>query len=87
MSGHLKFKRRLIILIKVFLDNFNIYIKIVKFMGDDSIYAEFKMKELRDIENTELPVRRRRLVIHSFFKRDRFRKFYTRISSLGSYYY
>jgi hypothetical protein len=37
-------------------------------MGDDSIYGEFKMKELHGIDNTEIPVRRRRLVISSFFK-------------------
>lgn len=51
LKGHLRNKRKLIIFFKLFFDNFKIYIKLFKFVGD-GIYNKYKVRYPKNYYNT-----------------------------------
>jgi len=80
-------KRRLVILLKIFLDNFKFYIKLNRFIGDLNSYFHKKMKIPRNYHSSILFRKKKRVKRGFFFKWDRFRSLYVKLSPLGTYYY
>jgi len=80
-------KRRFIILIKLFLDNFKVYIKFNRFVGFRNVYSKRKTKYPKNFYNANLLRKEKKIKIGYFFKWDRFKLLYLKISSMGTYYY
>jgi hypothetical protein len=87
LRGHITKKYKLIILSKVFLDNFKNYVKLVKLLGDQVFHHKFKSRYVRNNLNSYLYRRKRKVRKNYFFKWDRLNRLYLRMSPLGSYYY
>jgi hypothetical protein len=86
MKGHIRKKRQLIILIKVFLENFKFYIKLYKILGK-GLYNRWKSKIPKSYYSA-LTFRKKKKLKHGFyFKWDRYQKVIRRSSPLGSYFY
>jgi hypothetical protein len=86
LKGHVRKKRQLIILIKIFLENFKLYVKIYKFIGK-GLYNKWKCKIPKNYYST-LTFRKKKKLKHGFyFKWDRYQKVIRRSSPLGSYFY
>jgi hypothetical protein len=87
LRGHILKKRKLMIFLKIFLDNFKIYVKLVKLLGDQAFCRKFKVKHLKNNLSSYIYRKKRRLKKSFFFKWDRLQHLYIRMSPLGSYYY
>ena len=87
LRGHILKKRKLVVLLKVFLDNFKIYVKLVKLLGDQVFNHKLKSKYVRNNLNSYIYHKKRKLRKDYFFKWDRLNNLYLRMSPLGSYYY
>ena len=87
LRGHVLKKRKLIIYLKIFLDNFKIYVKFVKIFGEQIFYHKLKSKYIVNYSNFHLYNKKRELRYDSFFKWDRYNNLYIKMSPLGSYYY
>jgi hypothetical protein len=86
LRGHVLKKRKLIILCKIFLDNFKLYIKLFKLLGEQTLYHKQKSKYIRNYLNTQL-YRKKKKMRGLFFKWERYNDLYLRMSPMGSYYY
>jgi hypothetical protein len=76
----------LMILIKVFLENFKLYIKLYKILGK-GLYNRWKCKIPKNYYSA-LTFRKKKKLKHGFyFKWDRYQKVIRRSSPLGSYFY
>jgi len=80
-------KRRFLIILKLFLDNFKVYIKYNRFIGGRNIYSIRKIKIPKNFYNCNTLRKKRRIKRGYFFKWDRFRGLYLKLSPMGSYYY
>jgi hypothetical protein len=67
LKGHLRAKRKLIIFIKLFLDNFKMYIKFFKLIGE-GIYTNHKVRYPKNYYNTQLIRKKKKLKFGYFFK-------------------
>ena len=69
LRGHILKKRKLVIFLKVFLDNFKVYIKMVKLLGEQDFYHKHKVKHVRNYLNNQIYRRKRKIKkVSKFFK-------------------
>jgi hypothetical protein len=80
-------KHKIFIYLKIFFDNFKIYAKIVKFLGDQTFYHKFKIRYIKNDLNWFMNRKKKKLKNNFFFRWDRLNSIYLRMSPLGSYYY
>ena len=73
--------------LKIFLDNFKIYVKLVKLLGDQVFNNRFKSRYIKNNLGSYIYRKKKKLKIHQFFKWDRLLNLYIKMSSMGSYYY
>jgi hypothetical protein len=86
LKGHIRKKRQLMILVKVFLENFKLYIQLYKFIGK-GLYNRWKCKIPKNYYSA-LTFRKKKKLKHGFyFKWDRYQKVIRRSSPMGSYFY
>ncbi len=86
LKGHVLIKRRVILILKVFLDNFKWFIKLFKIIGD-GVNVVFKHRHPKTYKGVYVTRNRKKLKFGYFFKWDRMHKQRLHISPLGSYYY
>jgi hypothetical protein len=86
LRGHVLIKRRVILILKVFLDNFKWFIKLFKLIGD-GVNVIFKHRHPKTYKGIYVTRNRKKLKFGYFFKWDRMHKQRLHISPLGSYYY
>ena len=86
LKGHIRKKRQWLILIKVFLENFKLYINFYRCLGK-GLYNKWKCKIPKNYYSA-LTFRKKKKLRHGFFfKWDRYQKVIRRASPLGSYFY
>jgi len=87
LRGHVLKKYKVFIYLKVFFDNFKVYVKIIKLFGDQVFYRKFKSRYVRNDLSWHIGRKKKKLRNNFFFKWDRLNNIYLRMSPLGSYYY
>lgn len=85
--GTLTKKRRFVILLKLFVDNFKCLIKLNCLIGSRNVFTKFKLRAGKNYYNHNLITRRKRIRCGFLFKWDRFKNLYVKLSPLGPYYY
>jgi len=86
MRGHIRLKRKYIILLKVFFDNFKLYVRIFKVIGNYG-YFQYKRKIPKSYINSYAHKKKKRLRFGGYFKLDRYQQFFIRLLPMGNYYY
>lgn len=87
LKGHVTKKRKFIVFLKIFFDNFKIYIKLIKLFNDQVFYNKFKIKYAKNNINEYTFSKKKPLKRVYFFKWHRLNSLYLRMSPMGSYYY
>ena len=86
LRGHILIKRRVFLILKIFLDNFKWFIKLFKIIGD-GVNLIFKHRHPKTYKGVSSLRNKKKLKYGYFFKWDRMQKQRLHISPLGSYYY
>ena len=84
LKGHVLIKHKVIVILKILLDNFKLYINLFKYLGDgiNVIYKHRFPKTYNGVS-----VLKKKKYYGYFFKWDRYTQFHIRVSPLGNYYY
>jgi hypothetical protein len=85
LKGHIRIKRRFILLLKLFLNNFKLYINIFKIIGKNQ-YSGWRVKYPRTYQGIRVKARKK-FKYGFYLKWNRFSKTFLKMTPLGSYYY
>lgn len=84
LKGHVLIKHKLIVILKILLDNFKLYVSCFKYIGE-GMYLIERQKFPRSYNGYSFYKKKK--YYNYFLKWDKFIVFHTRVSYLGNYYY